>query len=350
MKKETLADKLAKKTFHSEQFQKSWMVHMGAFGPILEPAFAEDYQSRIHLTAALNQISRRDIPGALKKLEQLRDRCEHNADKAAWLFFMGLCFEFGGMQEQMLACYQSAGEFHPRFYMRYMKLAKFFQQGCLYERAEENFRAAIGCFQGTGLSEGDRRILGSAYTSLATCLTMMHRYEEAERNLETSRQLWPEAPGRSAAEAVLYAALGQWEKTEASLSVLKDHAPEAYPSVRDLTERIRRGTEALFCPIDVEAEKLTAFWQWFESIRAELEAHLDAEEFDGLLDPIEQRLNDLFPFGERELEAEILLEEGSFRLLLPDYYAVGLTRGYERLLEKRPELDRWQFEILHILE
>lgn len=352
MKKETLADKLAKKTFCSADFQKKWAVHMAAFGPILGPAFEEDCQSRIHLMAALNHISRRDIPGGLKKLEQLKDKCRTNADKAAWLFFMGLCFEFGGMQEQMLACYQSAGEFHHRFYMPYMKLAKFFQQGCLYQRAEENYRAAIGCFDGTGISDGDRRILGSAYTGLASCLTMMHRYEEAEAALDSSRQLWPEAPGRSAAEAVLYAALGQAERVRESLSILENHAPEVYPSVRELAERILGGTEPMFCPVEIDEEKLDAFWLWFESIRQELEERLDAEEFDGLLGPIEQQLNDLFPFADRELEAEILLEEGSFRLLLPDFHAVGLRRGYEQLLEKKPEegLDRWTFEILRVIE
>lgn len=51
MKKQTLADKLAQKSFNSPKFQESWAVHMQAFGPILEPAFAEDYQARVHLTA-----------------------------------------------------------------------------------------------------------------------------------------------------------------------------------------------------------------------------------------------------------------------------------------------------------
>lgn len=349
MKKETLADKIAKKTFLSADFQKQWAIHMGAFGPILGPAFAEDYQSRIHLIAALNHISRRDVRSGLKKLQQLQEKCETNGDKAAWLFFVGLCYEFAGQQEQMLSFYQAAGEFHHRFYMPYLKLAKWFQQGCLYDRAEENYRLAIGCFEGTGPDDADRRILGSAYTGLATALTMMHRYGEAEEALFASRQLWPDAPGRSAAEAVLYAALGQQEKVNASLLILESHAPEVYPSVRDMAGRILDGTEALFCAVEIEEEKIAAFWRWFLENREELEARLDKEEFDGLLEPIEERLNDLLPCGERELEAEILLEEGKFRLQLPDYYAVGLARGYERLLEQKPEegLDRWSFEIVH---
>ena len=57
MKKETFAEKLARKSFNSAGVQRSWQMHMKAFGPILEPAFAEDFQTRIHLVNALNHIS-----------------------------------------------------------------------------------------------------------------------------------------------------------------------------------------------------------------------------------------------------------------------------------------------------
>lgn len=344
MKKETIAEKMARKAFLSENFQQQWAVHMGAFGPILEPAFAEDYASRVHLLAALNHLSRRDVKNGLKKLEQLRDKCVTNADKAAWLFFMGLGFEFAGAREQMLSCYRSAGDFGHRFYMPYLKLAKFFQQGCLYDRAEENYRLTIGCFDGTGLSEADRRILGSAYTGLATVLTMMHRYEEANGALESSRQLWPDAPGRAAAEAVLYAVLGETEKMEASLSTLQGHAPEVYPSVADMAKRIREGNEPLFCPMNVEEEMIAAFWAWFREKREELED----DEFRMLIGEWLQR--ELFPIDRTEIEPEFLREEdGKIRVLLPDYYAAALNHGYEQLLESCPaELkDGWIFEIVH---
>ena len=44
MKKETLAEKFARKSFESASFQKNWQIHMQAFGPILEPAFSENFQ------------------------------------------------------------------------------------------------------------------------------------------------------------------------------------------------------------------------------------------------------------------------------------------------------------------
>lgn len=347
MKKETIADRMAQKAFLSDDFQRQWAVHMAAFGPILGPAFPEDYGARVHLLAALNHLSRRDARSGLKKLEALRENCVTNADKAAWLFFMGLGFELGGAEEQMLACYRSAGDYGHRFYMPYLKLAKFYQQGCLYDRAEENYRLAIDCFTGTGLSDGDRRILGSAYTGLATTLTMMHRYEEASAELESSRQLWPEAPGRSAAEAVLYAVLGETEKMKACLSVLEGHAPEVYPSVAAMTGRILEGKEPLFCPVDMNGEDLAAFWQWFLENREDLEAQLAQGEYP---DALNEQLGTLFSFAEQEPDPEFRREEdGTIRMLLPDYYAVGLTRGYERLIEACPEelLENWIFEIIH---
>ena len=65
---DALADKLAKKSFMSEAVQKSWKVHMDMFGPILEPAFKEDYQSKVHLGAALNLISRKDVKKGFERL------------------------------------------------------------------------------------------------------------------------------------------------------------------------------------------------------------------------------------------------------------------------------------------
>ena len=81
MKKETFAEKLARKSFESAGVQRSWKVHVQAFGPILEPAFAEDFQTRIHLINALNHISNRDLKTGLKKLQLIEKACETDADR-----------------------------------------------------------------------------------------------------------------------------------------------------------------------------------------------------------------------------------------------------------------------------
>ena len=348
MKKETLADKLAKKTFFSEDFQKSWGVHMQAFGPILEPAFAEDYQTRIHLTAALNRISRRDVQGGFDKLKSIQKKCVTDADKAAWLFFAGLCFEFAGRKEEMLSCYLDAGEFQHRFYMPYMKIAKFYQEGCLYDRAEEYFNRTIHCFDGAGLGSQEKLILGSAYASLASCLTMMHRYPEAEQALSLSRQIYPSAPGRAAVEAVLYAALDQREKVEESLGVLQQHSPDAFADVRETAEKILNGTAENFCPVAISAEKVEAFWAWFRENRPVLEEKLKEKAYEDVLNAFEVQLAEVFPFVGEPLTPGIWLEEECFCVDFPHYYCVALMEGYRTLLARwsPDEKELWKFDVV----
>lgn len=349
MAKETLAEKIAKKTFQSADFQRSWAVHMQAFGPILEPAFADNYQARIHLTAALNRISRRDIKGGLDKLKEVQKYIANDADKAAWLFFMGVCFEMAGAKEQMLSCYQQAAEFQHKFYLPYLKVAKSAHNDAVFEVAEENYRAAIHCFDATGLDDQSRTILASAYTNLASCLTMMHRYEEAQAMLHTSCQLLPRQQGRIAAEAVLQAAMGNGEKVAALLSELEKQNPAALEGAKSVTEDILAGTHPHFSRVEVAPEKITAFWDWFLENREELQAQLAEEQYDQVFALLQTNLKPLFPFMERDPEMGIQPEEKGFRITFADFYMVSLERGYAELIEACPaELeDCWEFEIAH---
>lgn len=343
MAKETIADKLARKAFEKADFQKSWQVHMAMFRPILEPAFEGNYQAKIHLCAALNNISRRDLKGGLDKLQLIKTKLETSADRAAWLFFAGLCFDMAGQTDKMLMCYFGAEQEGHRFYMPHIKVAKFYQQGCVYDRAEEYFRKAIACFDGTGLSEQDKLILASGYTGLATCQTMMHQYEEAEKTLNTSRQLFADGPGRSAVEAVLYAALGETEKCEAALTVLQNHAPQAYPEVKASTERILNGTDPMFCKLEIDKAAILDFWVWFREQENYLAEH--TEEGAQL---ISERINDLFPFGDQELKASITSEESGLVVLFPDSFSVALRHGYEELLLEWPDdlEGNWAFRVV----
>lgn len=340
MAKESFADKMARKAFEKPETQRSWQVHMAAFGPVLEHAFEEDYQARIHLIAALNHISRRELQPGLKKLELLRKRIANNSDQAALVFFVGLCFDLAGQNEQMLLYYTAAAELGLRFYMPYIKMAKFYQNGHLYDRAEENYLKAVSCFDGTGLRDQDKLILGSAYAGAATCRTMMHKYEEAEKLLSVSRQLWPDGPGRSAVEAVLYAALSQPEKVEAALDVLKHHAPQAHAELSATAAMILAGEEPMFAPVPVDQEKLHAFWDWFaESQDMLLEAGEDC------VDLISPKLNETFPVGEGELEAA---RDAEGTLYLQHVFSVALEDGFQKLMACAPSCitEKWHFEIV----
>ena len=124
--------------FESAEFalRQSWEVHRQAFGPILEPAFEENPQVRILLINALNHISRREVHRGMEILKQIKEYCIYDEDKAAWTFFVGLCFEMGGAKEQMLQWYADAGKYHHRFYLPYLKLAKAAHNASQFEKSK----------------------------------------------------------------------------------------------------------------------------------------------------------------------------------------------------------------------
>jgi len=349
MKKETLADKLARKSFESAQFQQSWQVHMQAFGPILAPAFEGNYQAKVHLCAGLNHISRKQVPQGLATLSRLDKYVQTDADKCAYAFFLGLCCEMSGKQDQMLALYTMANQFGHKLYLPYMKVAAFYLRGHLHEKAEENYRRAIDCFTGTGLSAQDRILLGSAYANLASCLLQMHRYEEAEEALVTSRSLQPEAPGRAAVEAVLHALRGETQQVDACLEILKPHAPAVREAVLESTRKILAKTDPMFFPQELDSEKIAAFWVWFGDYAHTLAGLLEQEAYEKALTPVGGKLLEIFPFLEEIPNVSLGKNEQGWVIRLTDLYAVAVMDAYEKLLCACPEEIRaaWQFDVAH---
>lgn len=349
MKKESFADKMARKAFEKDDVKKSWETHVRAFGPILEPAFQHNLQARVHLTAALNMLSNRNPAGALLKLKALQKSVLTEADKAALFFCFGLYGEMTGSQEQMVTYYTYANKCGHRFYLPYLKVAKFCLSNRIYEEAEKNFREAISCFTATGLNDADRIILGSAYCNLASCLTMQHRYDEAEAALASSRSVCAEAPGRASAEVVLHALRGETEQVEQCLKVLKNQAPQAFDTVKESIDKILAGTDPMFFPQPVEDEKITAFWQWFAGYQAEMKKLLDKKKYDDGLTPMAKQLLVTFPFLEEVPNVGLGMNKQGYVVELKDYYAVGIVAAYEKLLEQCPgEIkENWQFVIAH---
>ena len=349
MAKESLANKMARKAFYRNDVQQSWKVHIQAFGPILKPAFAENYQAKIHVTAALNHISKGNLPQALPKMQMLQNFCQTDADKALLLFVFGLYCERSGNQEQMAAYYDAANRVGHSFYLPYLKVAKYFLAAADYAPAEENFRKAIACFDAAALSDADRIILGSAWANLGSCLTMLHRYDESWKALENSRFLCPDAPGRAAAEAVLHALNGDEAQVNACIATLEAHSPEVVDSVRQSTARILAKTDPLFFPVSVDGEKIAAFWTWFADYEAELKALLDGEKYEDGLTPVAKQLLEAFPFLENIPNVGLGKNDKGYVLELKDYYAVGIVAAYGELLDACPEAVRehWQFAIAH---
>lgn len=233
--------------FESAQFalQQSWEVHRQAFGPILEPAFVENPQVRILVINALNHISRRDIKRGMELLKEIQPHCIYNEDKAAWTFFVGLCFEMSGGQKQMLEWYEKAGQIGHRFYLPYLKLAKAAYGAGQFEKAKGYYETAIDCLLEMAESDRDEMILGSSYTNLASCLTVLHQYPQAEKAWNKAQQ-YPLQPGADATAAILYAAMGDSEKTGMHIRRLQEKLPPLASQIQVMTQQILNGTHPAF--------------------------------------------------------------------------------------------------------
>lgn len=219
--------------FESMQFAlaQSWETHRQAFGPILEPAFRENPQVRLILVNALNHISRREIQRGMDLLKELQPHCIYDEDKAAWAFFVGVCFEMAGSRERALEWYEKAGQIGHRFHLPYLKLAKAAHAGAQYERAADYFKTAIECLLEMPEEDRDEIILGSACANLTSCLVTLRRYEEAEKAWDQAEK-YPQQPGATATAAILFAALGNGERAEAYLKQLKSTYPALEPQIR----------------------------------------------------------------------------------------------------------------------
>ncbi len=227
------------------QLQMSWETHRQAFGPILEPAFVENAQVRILVTNALNHISRRNIAKGLELLNQIKDFCIYDEDKAAWTFFVGLCFEMDGEKEQMLKWYEEAGEYGHRFYLPYLKLAKAAHAEAKFEKAKKYYQTAIECMLEMPEIDLDEIILGSAYTNLTSCLTMLHQFNDAEDAWKRA-QKYPLQPGADSTAAILYAAMGDSEKTAVHIENLKNEFPMWVDQTETMAQQILNGEHPHF--------------------------------------------------------------------------------------------------------
>lgn len=351
----SIKEVIAEKAFYSPIGQKSWNNHMKAFGPILEPAFADNVPARVQLGSALNRIGKKDGKGGLQKLKELEPVCSGNADKAAVQFFMGLCYEQMKKKDNMLRCLRLAQACGPRFYLLHLKLAQATYSEGNYQEAEENYRGGIACLGG-GESDAERTLLASSHTNLAGCLLMMHRYDEAEAELKESARLQTNQPGREVTEALLCAARGDKAGVERCLTTLWETDEKTREYVKTTTAQILEGRDPHFGLRKVKDTDIQEFWNWFAAqqkmLRKGITKGSAKGHFDSLLPPIQSRLKLVFPFLEKIPQVGIQATEDGGAILFTDAYSRSLTEGYTRLIKACPgELkDFWRFQLVHYHE
>lgn len=348
MKTLSPADKKAQKMLNDPQFQKNWASHMKSFGPIVKDAFAQDPQGKVTLCAALTNITGKKQPQALLKLNSLQKHLANDADKAAFFFAMGLFCEYAGKYDEMAALYNQANDLHHSFYLPYLKAGKYALDTRDYTLAERNYRASLRCFPAVP-SDKEKQLMASAHTNLASCLVMMHRFEEADTALAASRALLPLFPGRAAPEAILHALRGESALLLESLNTLKTMAPFAHDAIKKSTDNILSGTEPQFFPVPVDAERISAFWDWFCSCDAELTQKADKQEYDAVMTAVGQHLLEAFPFLEQRPGTALGKNDQGYVIQLKDMYATAVAEAYGKLVAACPDAvrTRWLFDIVH---
>ncbi len=330
-----------------EALKRSWEIHRQAFGPILEPAFIENQQVRIPLIAALNKISRRDTKEGLKILKTLEEHCIYDEDKAAWSFFVGLAYEMAGEREKMIKWYKRAGEYGHRFYLPYAKIAKHAHMSAHFDEALENYALAVDCVLRLPEDERELAVVGSSYANMVSCLTMMHRYDEAEKAW-IKAQKYPLQPGADATAAILYAAMDNEEKVEYYIEELKVEFPVWVSNTVVMTGQILSGAHPHFCHIPTEPEIIENFWAWFSENENELLFGLMTGSAS-VISSFTEQLKPLFPYVEREPKFTVHGEGKRAQVIFYDYYAIALHFGYKELIAACPQdlRERWSFDIVH---
>lgn len=343
----SFVEKMAKKTFESAMFQKSWQGHMQAFGPILEPAFVDNYSARVNLTAALNLISNGNTDKGFKKLKSMEKSCSTDADRAAWFFCMGLCCEIDNAQEQMVAFYHKAGQYGHQFYLPNVKIAKAAHGEGSFEFAEEYYVKAIDCLKNAPSDESNRSHLGSVYTNYASCLTFMHRYQEAEEAFKLSKELKPILNGRAREESILASAVGDAHRAKALLETAKAESTYPLRDTEELINDIFEQKSPYFNKIDVPKENIDAFWEWFTANEEQLLFNLRSGQYDAIFQAVQPKLKETFPFMDRDLEFGMEPHEEYCKILFADFFMVSLEHGYSKLLAETPKsLEKnWRFEL-----
>ncbi len=359
MAKKTFLNKFAEKLLNNDKIgdamKAAWQAQCAVFGPIMEPAFVGDDAARIELAASINMIQRKEIKKALKKLDHMHKFCKNDADETAWLFFVGLAFDQAQDAENAIACWVQAAEYKPKFYLLYMKLARYLYLDAMYEPADEYYREAIDCLINHPMQEGvqNASFIASAYANLASNLVMMHRLDDAIEALNEAEEWHPANPEREYVWAIVYALKEDFMKAAKCLYNLKQGKTfvpekmikETEKVIKDIQDR----THAHFYVVPSKKEYFADFWREFERCEGEMQKNLRSENGGVVVEQLDRMLQPLFPFVQRELAFGIMTEEEKCAVEFSDFYVKSLNAGYKELLEMCPAdlKKRWNFEIIH---
>ncbi|MBR6514053.1 MAG: hypothetical protein IKT46_04375 [Clostridia bacterium] len=334
-----------------EKVAKSWNIHVSYFGSILESAFVDDIPTRIQLTAALNHISKFDPDRGIQILSEIEERCVCDEDRCAWLFCMGLGYEYARKQEISVSYYYQCCQYSPRFYLPYIKVAKSAHINQNFALAKDFYRLTIQSITDHKLKKDKNMKLAeaSAASNLASCYTMMHDLPMAAMMLEYSSNLVKDLPGRNGAYAMLYAAMGDKENAELYLNKLKEEDEWTYQNTVQPVSEIIAGVHPHFHVINPVKEYIDTFWEDFTEKEAGFREQLDSQNDGAVCEYISDIMTKSFPCMQKKLRVRASKDNDGYLVELSDYYTATMIEGYKSLISDMPlELKKnWNFISVH---
>lgn len=214
--------------FDSEQYEEWRKIHGNTFGDVFSLAFEDSRESQLQFTTALIKMSKRDYNSGLSMLKQLETFCFCEFDSFALNYFIGLCFEFIGNEEQMNEYYGKMREqnvdysftmvFHP-----YYRTAKFAQRKSENEKSLYYYKKAMDLYSGQETTAEKRENIGQFYYEMGTVCLSCRDYKKSRQFIEKSCEYSPEEnPHRNYVTAILCAVEGN----KAEAEKLVDNLPE----------------------------------------------------------------------------------------------------------------------------
>lgn len=213
----------------SQQYKQWREIHGKTFGDVFYLAFEESQEAQLLLTAALIKISKRDYNGGLEILGRLEGFCLCEADSFTLNYFIGLCYELIGNEEQMKEYYEKIREqnvdysfvivFHP-----YYRTAKFAGRRSENEKSLYYYKKAMDFYSGQETSEDKRKNIGQLYYEMATVCLSCKDYKKSRQFIERSCEYSPEEHHhRNYVTAILCAVEGNRAEAEKIVNNLPDY-------------------------------------------------------------------------------------------------------------------------------
>lgn len=213
-------DSTQKYVLNSERYKEWRTIHGNTFGDVFSLAFEDAQEAQLQLTAALIKISKRDYDGGLSMLKQLESFCLCSFDRFALNYFIGLCYEFIGNEEQMNDYYEAMCEQNPDYtfpmvFHPFYRTAKFAQRKSENEKALHYYKKAMDLYGGKETSVDKRETIGLLYYETGTVYLSCQNYNQSRQFLEKSYAYSPgENPHRTYVMAILCAAEGNKAEAE----------------------------------------------------------------------------------------------------------------------------------------